>query len=107
MGLIRRKPGWLVRVPIESVTARIVLPRSATGVRATAFNGAYGSTRQEARVAIDGTSLMVTMPEPLGFREGVTAVIQPGGSMRDAEVLELVDGAGATMLVTGTRHFRH
>jgi phosphoribosylaminoimidazolecarboxamide formyltransferase/IMP cyclohydrolase len=38
---------------------------------------------------------------------GVTAIIQPGGSMRDAEVLELVEAAGATMLVTGTRHFRH
>jgi phosphoribosylaminoimidazolecarboxamide formyltransferase/IMP cyclohydrolase len=38
---------------------------------------------------------------------GVTAIVQPGGSMRDAEVLALVDGAGAAMLVTGTRHFRH
>ncbi len=38
---------------------------------------------------------------------GVTAIIQPGGSMRDAEVLELVEDAGAAMLVTGKRHFRH
>ena len=38
---------------------------------------------------------------------GVTAIVQPGGSMRDAEVLAAVDGAGAAMLVTGTRHFRH
>jgi phosphoribosylaminoimidazolecarboxamide formyltransferase/IMP cyclohydrolase len=38
---------------------------------------------------------------------GVTAIVQPGGSVRDGEVLELVNGAGATMLLTGTRHFRH
>jgi phosphoribosylaminoimidazolecarboxamide formyltransferase/IMP cyclohydrolase len=38
---------------------------------------------------------------------GVTAIVQPGGSMRDAEVLAAVEAAGATMLVTGTRHFRH
>jgi phosphoribosylaminoimidazolecarboxamide formyltransferase/IMP cyclohydrolase len=38
---------------------------------------------------------------------GVTAFAQPGGSMRDAEVSAAVDAAGATMLVTGIRHFRH
>ena len=38
---------------------------------------------------------------------GVSAIVQPGGSMRDAEVLIAVDAAGAAMLVTGTRHFRH
>ena len=38
---------------------------------------------------------------------GVTAIVQPGGSMRDAEVLVDVEAAGAAMLVTGRRHFRH
>ena len=38
---------------------------------------------------------------------GVSAFAQPGGSVRDAEVGAVVEGAGATMLVTGTRHFRH
>jgi phosphoribosylaminoimidazolecarboxamide formyltransferase/IMP cyclohydrolase len=38
---------------------------------------------------------------------GVTAYVQPGGSMRDAEVVAVADAAGATMLVTGVRHFRH
>jgi phosphoribosylaminoimidazolecarboxamide formyltransferase/IMP cyclohydrolase len=37
----------------------------------------------------------------------VTAFVQPGGSMRDAEVVAAVDAAGGTMLMTGTRHFRH
>jgi len=38
---------------------------------------------------------------------GVTAFAQPGGSVRDAEVFALADAAGATMLLTGIRHFRH
>ena len=38
---------------------------------------------------------------------GVTAFAQPGGSVRDPEVLAAVDAVGGTMLVTGVRHFRH
>ncbi|HEX3265151.1 MAG TPA: bifunctional phosphoribosylaminoimidazolecarboxamide formyltransferase/IMP cyclohydrolase [Candidatus Limnocylindrales bacterium] len=38
---------------------------------------------------------------------GVTAIVQPGGSVRDGEVLAAVDRAGAAMLVTARRHFRH
>jgi len=38
---------------------------------------------------------------------GVSAFAQPGGSMRDAEVVAIADAVGATMLLTGRRHFRH
>jgi phosphoribosylaminoimidazolecarboxamide formyltransferase/IMP cyclohydrolase len=38
---------------------------------------------------------------------GVTAVIQPGGSIKDAEVLEVADDRGLAMVYTGRRHFRH
>lgn len=38
---------------------------------------------------------------------GITAVIQPGGSMRDQEVIDAADEAGMTMVFTGVRHFRH
>jgi phosphoribosylaminoimidazolecarboxamide formyltransferase/IMP cyclohydrolase len=38
---------------------------------------------------------------------GVTAFVQPGGSIRDAEIVVAVDRAGGAMLITGTRHFRH
>ena len=38
---------------------------------------------------------------------GATAVIQPGGSMRDAEVIAAADAAGLAMVFTGVRHFRH
>ncbi len=38
---------------------------------------------------------------------GATAVIQPGGSVRDDEVIEAADRLGVAMVFTGTRHFRH
>ncbi|HTW73062.1 MAG TPA: bifunctional phosphoribosylaminoimidazolecarboxamide formyltransferase/IMP cyclohydrolase [Acetobacteraceae bacterium] len=38
---------------------------------------------------------------------GATAVIQPGGSLRDAEVIAAADAAGVAMVFTGMRHFRH
>jgi len=38
---------------------------------------------------------------------GIAAVIQPGGSMRDAEVIAAADAAGMAMIFTGMRHFRH
>lgn len=38
---------------------------------------------------------------------GITAVIQPGGSMRDQEVIAAADEHGIAMIFTGTRHFRH
>jgi len=38
---------------------------------------------------------------------GAKAVIQPGGSMRDAEVIAAADEHGIAMVYTGYRHFRH
>jgi phosphoribosylaminoimidazolecarboxamide formyltransferase/IMP cyclohydrolase len=38
---------------------------------------------------------------------GATAVIQPGGSLRDSEVIEAADAKGLAMVFTGIRHFRH
>jgi phosphoribosylaminoimidazolecarboxamide formyltransferase / IMP cyclohydrolase len=40
-------------------------------------------------------------------RAGVTAVVQPGGSVRDEEVIAAADAAGIAMFFTGTRHFSH
>jgi phosphoribosylaminoimidazolecarboxamide formyltransferase/IMP cyclohydrolase len=40
-------------------------------------------------------------------KAGATAVIQPGGSIRDAEVIAAADEAGLAMVFTGMRHFRH
>ena len=38
---------------------------------------------------------------------GVTAIIQPGGSIRDEEVIQAANDAGLAMIFTGLRHFNH
>ena len=43
----------------------------------------------------------------LALDAGVTVLVQPGGSRRDDEVRAAVEAAGATMIFTGRRHFRH
>ncbi|WP_319561212.1 IMP cyclohydrolase [Marispirochaeta sp.] len=43
----------------------------------------------------------------VGLKEGVSAIIQPGGSLRDFETIEAVNEYGATMVYTGQRSFRH
>jgi uncharacterized membrane protein len=61
-------------VPIESASARVRLPEAVSGVRATAFRGAYGSTEQSAvDMKEDGVSVRTT--RPLGMREGLTIVV--------------------------------
>jgi len=62
-------------VPIRAATAEITLPSGATGVRAIAFNGMYGSTGRDGRVVIDGNVVRITMPHALDYHEGVTAVV--------------------------------
>jgi len=62
-------------VALGDVSARITLPRGAAGLRATAFNGIYGSTSREAVVSLADSAIHVTMPRKLEFREGLTAVV--------------------------------
>jgi len=62
-------------VPIRAATAEITLPPGATGLRAIAFNGMYGSTARDARVTIDGNVVRIVMPHALDYHEGLTAVV--------------------------------
>src|SRR6202008_2323214 len=43
----------------------------------------------------------------LALDAGTTSIVQPGGSKRDQDVIDAVQKAGATMVFTGRRHFRH
>ena len=43
----------------------------------------------------------------VAIEAGATAVIQPGGSVRDDEVIKAADDHNVAMVFTGTRHFRH
>jgi len=68
---------------------------------------------EKARVEVDGAALASDAYFPfadgpqLALGAGVSAIIQPGGSMRDPAVVEVVDAAGAAMVFTSRRHFRH
>jgi phosphoribosylaminoimidazolecarboxamide formyltransferase / IMP cyclohydrolase len=91
-----------------------------TGTRTAAIGAGQMSrvdsvkiARQKANVPLAGT--VVASDAFFPFRDGVdvlaeagaTAVIQPGGSVRDDEVIAAADEHGLAMLFTGMRHFRH
>jgi phosphoribosylaminoimidazolecarboxamide formyltransferase/IMP cyclohydrolase len=68
--------------------------------------GEHGHPLEDAVLASDAFFPFADGPE-LAIRAGVSAFIQPGGSKRDDEVIAAVEQAGATMIFTGRRHFRH
>jgi phosphoribosylaminoimidazolecarboxamide formyltransferase / IMP cyclohydrolase len=43
----------------------------------------------------------------IALAAGTMSIVQPGGSKRDQDVIDAVEGAGAAMVFTGRRHFRH
>ena len=67
----------------------------------------------KAILPVEGTVMAsdAFFPFPDGIEEaahaGAVAVIQPGGSIRDKEVIEACDRLGLSMVFTGVRHFRH
>jgi phosphoribosylaminoimidazolecarboxamide formyltransferase/IMP cyclohydrolase len=64
---------------------------------------------ENARGAVMSSDAFFPFPDgiELAAEFGVTAVIQPGGSIRDDEVIAAVDRLGLAMVFTGMRHFRH
>jgi phosphoribosylaminoimidazolecarboxamide formyltransferase/IMP cyclohydrolase len=65
-----------------------------------------GHSLDDAVLASDAFFPFADGPQ-LALAAGVTALIQPGGSKRDAEVIDAVSAADAAMVLTGRRHFRH
>jgi len=66
----------------------------------------HGHDAQGSVLASDAFFPFADGPQ-LALDAGVTVIVQPGGSRRDAEVVEAVRSAGAAMVLTGRRHFRH
>jgi len=68
---------------------------------------------EKARSGVEGAAMAsdAYFPFPdgpqLALDAGATAIIQPGGSVRDQTVVEAVDKAGAAMVFTSRRHFLH
>jgi phosphoribosylaminoimidazolecarboxamide formyltransferase/IMP cyclohydrolase len=84
-------------------TSRVDAARQAVA-KAIAFHG------PESLVgAACGSDAFYPFPDAVQvcLDAGVTAFAQPGGSIRDAQALEVAEKAGAAMVVTGVRHFRH
>lgn len=65
--------------------------------------------KERAVGAVLASDAFFTFPDAvtLAAEAGVTAVIHPGGSVRDSESIEVADRFGMAMVVTGVRHFRH
>jgi phosphoribosylaminoimidazolecarboxamide formyltransferase/IMP cyclohydrolase len=76
------------------------------GAEATKAAGLDTSLTQGSVVASDAFFPFADGLEA-AIAAGATAVIQPGGSMRDNEVIAAADAAGVAMVLTGMRHFRH
>ena len=64
---------------------------------------------ERAKGAVMASDAFYPMPDgvEIGTDAGVTAIIQPGGSKGDEAAIEAADKAGATMVFTGVRHFKH
>ena len=94
----RRRPDEPRSIPRASPRARRRTPRRKRGSHEPLTKGSVVASDAFFPFA-DG--LLVAI------EAGATAVIQPGGSMRDDEVIKAADDAGIAMVFTGTRHFRH
>ncbi|MBV9757835.1 MAG: bifunctional phosphoribosylaminoimidazolecarboxamide formyltransferase/IMP cyclohydrolase, partial [Alphaproteobacteria bacterium] len=89
-------------------------PSRVDSARIAARKGAEAATAAGLSAPLTQGSVVASdafFPFPDGLEAalaaGATAVIQPGGSVRDDEVIAAADAAGAAMVFTGLRHFRH
>jgi phosphoribosylaminoimidazolecarboxamide formyltransferase/IMP cyclohydrolase len=77
--------------------------------RVEAVELALSKTGPAARGAVLGSDAFFPFPDSidLAAAAGIRAVIQPGGSVKDPDVIAACDAAGMAMVFTGQRHFRH
>lgn len=70
---------------------------------------AFLKDNPKPRTMVMASDAFFPFPDALeeGVKLGATAVIQPGGSVKDKEVVEAADKLGIAMVLTGVRHFRH
>jgi phosphoribosylaminoimidazolecarboxamide formyltransferase/IMP cyclohydrolase len=89
-------------------TSRVDSARIAAW-KARETSGARGGTDSPTTGSVVASDAFFPFADGLlvAIEAGATAVIQPGGSMRDAEVIMAADDHGVAMVFTGTRHFRH
>ncbi len=106
---------WRVCRHVKSNAVVVVCDGAAVGVgagqmsRVEAAELAVRRAGERAAGAVAASDAFFPMADGLQalLDGGITAVIQPGGSKRDPEVIAAADAAGAVMVLTGERHFRH
>ena len=106
---------WKVVKHVKSNAIVIVKDRTLLGMgagqpnRVTSVHLALRRAEERARGAVLASDAFFPFPDgvELAADGGITAVIQPGGSIRDQEVIEAADARGMAMVFTGIRHFRH
>jgi phosphoribosylaminoimidazolecarboxamide formyltransferase / IMP cyclohydrolase len=107
--------GWKVAKHVKSNAIVYARPGQAVGVGAGQMSrvDSVKIGAMKAVLPLAGTVIAsdAYFPFPDGLEEGVkngaTAFIQPGGSIRDEEVIAAANRLGAAMVFTGVRHFRH
>jgi phosphoribosylaminoimidazolecarboxamide formyltransferase/IMP cyclohydrolase len=106
---------WLVVKHVKSNAIVLVQGTTTVGVGAGQMNrvdAVYLAARRagdRAKGAVMGSDAFFPFPDGIevAAAAGVTACIQPGGSIRDEEVIATADRLGMAMIFTGERHFRH
>ncbi|WP_428939056.1 bifunctional phosphoribosylaminoimidazolecarboxamide formyltransferase/IMP cyclohydrolase [Fontivita pretiosa] len=109
------KLAWIACKHVKSNAIVIAKDRMAVGIgggqvdRVNAARIAVYKAAERARGAVAASDAFFPFPDgpQLLLEAGVTAIIQPGGAMRDQETIDVVNKAGAAMIFTGQRHFRH
>jgi phosphoribosylaminoimidazolecarboxamide formyltransferase/IMP cyclohydrolase len=110
--------GWKVAKHVKSNAILFAREGQTVGVGAGQMSRVDAAKIAVIKAATSGLSLAGSVvasdaffPFPDGVEEaakaGATAVIQPGGSVRDADVIAAANRLGMAMLFTGVRHFRH
>ncbi len=106
---------WTAVKHVKSNAIVLFKDGSAVGVgagqmsRVEAVQIAVRRAGDRSRGSVMASDAFFPFPDGLeeGIRAGVTAVIQPGGSVKDSDVVAAADVAGIAMVMTGQRHFRH
>ena len=106
---------WLACQHVKSNAIVLVRETATVGIgggqpnRVDCVRSAIQRAGTRAQGAVLASDAFFPFPDSvaLAAAAGVTAIIHPGGSMRDAETLAVANAAGMAVVQTGVRHFRH
>jgi phosphoribosylaminoimidazolecarboxamide formyltransferase/IMP cyclohydrolase len=107
--------GWRVSKHVKSNAIVLAVGDRTVGVgagqmsRVESVKIACGKAGEATKGSVMASDAFFPFPDgvELALAHGVTAIAQPGGSVKDADVIAAADRAGAAMIFTGFRHFRH